>query len=92
MKLSKDDLKKKISETIEDNDKAISILEDIEDSMEIPDTSELDDLKQKYEEQTEKFEELKEKYKSRFLGENNKVEDKKVDELEEEKIIDIRDI
>ena len=46
MKLSKEDLKKKVSELITDNDIAIELLEDIEDSMEVAevDTTQIDEL------------------------------------------------
>lgn len=89
MKLEKEALKSKINELVTDNEVAIQILEDIEDSMEIPvepDTKEIDELKAKYED-------LQEKYKSRFVEGNTK-EDKKenTEELKEEKIIDIKEI
>lgn len=95
MKLSKQELKQRISDNIKDNDDlVISLLEDIEDSMietneQVMDETakrELEDLKWKYDN-------LKEKYKERFL---NKVEDdeNKEDEngLEEKEIVDIKEI
>lgn len=93
MKLSKEELKQKISDSITDNDDlVIELLEDIEDSMEensIQDNSELEDLKGKYDE-------LKRKYKERFLsGKEKDPEDKKPEEddgLEEKNIIDIKEI
>lgn len=91
MKLSKEDLKAKVNELVTDNDIAIQLLEDIEDSMEVGevDTSKIDELQAK-------FDDLQEKYKQRFLkGDDKKdAEDKdEVDEeLEEKEVIDIKEI
>ena len=92
MKLSKEDLKAKVNELVTDNDIAIQLLEDIEDSMEVGevDTAKIDELQAK-------LDDLQEKYKQRFLkGDDKKdVEEKKdeVDEeLEEKKVIDIKEI
>lgn len=86
MKLSKDELKQKVNELVTDNDIAIQLLEDIEDSMEVGevDTAKIDELQAK-------LDDLQEKYKQRFLkGENKKEE---VDEeLEEKEVIDIKEI
>ena len=61
MKLSKDELKQKVNELVTDNDIAIQLLEDIEDSMEVGevDTSKIDELQAR-------FDDLQEKYKQRF--------------------------
>lgn len=91
MKLSKEDLKAKVNEIVTDNDIAIQLLEDIEDSMEVGevDTSKIDELQAK-------LDDLQEKYKQRFLkGDDKKdVEDKKEvdEELEEKEVIDIKEI
>ena len=92
MKLSKEDLKAKVNELVTDNDIAIQLLEDIEDSMEVGevDTAKIDELQAK-------FDDLQEKYKQRFLkGDDKKdVEDKKEEvdeELEEKEVIDIKEI
>lgn len=91
MKLSKEDLKQKVNELVTDNEIAIQLLEDIEDSMEIGevDTTKIDELQAK-------FDDLQEKYKQRFLkGEDKKdAEDKKEvdEELEEKEVIDIKEI
>lgn len=91
MKLSKEDLKAKVNELVTDNDIAIQLLEDIEDSMEVGevDTSKLDELQAK-------LDDLQEKYKQRFLkGDDKKeAEDKKEvdEELEEKEVIDIKEI
>lgn len=92
MKLSKEELKQKVNELVTDNDIAIQLLEDIEDSMEVGevDTTKLDELQAK-------FDDLQEKYKQRFLkGDDKKdAEDKKEEvdeELEEKEVIDIKEI
>ena len=91
MKLSKEELKQKVNELVTDNEIAIQLLEDIEDSMEVGevDTTKIDELQAK-------LDDLQEKYKQRFLkGDDKKeAEDKKdVDEeLEEKEVIDIKEI
>lgn len=92
MKLSKEELKQKVNELVTDNDIAIQLLEDIEDSMEVGevDTAKIDELQAK-------LDELQEKYKQRFLkGDDKKdAEDKKEEvdeELKEEEVIDIKEI
>lgn len=92
MKLSKEDLKAKVNELVTDNDIAIQLLEDIEDSMEVGevDTAKIDELQAK-------FDDLQEKYKQRFLkGDDKKdAEEKKEEvdeELEEKEVIDIKEI
>ena len=91
MKLSKEDLKQKVNELVTDNDIAIQLLEDIEDSMEVGevDTAKIDELQAK-------LDDLQEKYKQRFLkGDDKKeAEDKKEvdEELEEKEVIDIKEI
>lgn len=92
MKLSKDELKQKVNELVTDNDIAIQLLEDIEDSIETGevDTTTIDELQAK-------LDDLQEKYKQRFLKGDYKKEDdeeKKEDdeELEEKEVIDIKEI
>lgn len=93
MKLSKDELKNKVNELVQDNDVAIQLLEDIEDSMESGeiDNSELEALQAK-------FDELQTKYRERFLKgdeEKEEIEEKKVeseDGMEEKEVIDVKEI
>lgn len=90
MKLNKEELKAKVNEIVTDNEIAIQLLEDIEDSMEVGevDTSKIDELQAK-------LDDLQEKYKQRFLNGDDKKydEDKEVDEeLKEEEIIDVKEI
>ena len=100
MKLNKEDLKKKVNEIVTDNDVAIQLLEDIEDSFDETsevDNTKIDELQAKIDEQQSKIDELQEKYKERFLTGNKeeKTEDKKPEEddgLEEKDIIDIKEI
>ena len=98
MKLNKEDLKKKVNEIVTDNDVAIQLLEDIEDSFDAEvDNTKIDELQAKIDEQQSKIDELQEKYKQRFLkGDEDKkdAEEKKdVDEeLEEKEVIDIKEI
>ena len=95
MKLSKEELKKRIDEVIEDDELKISLLEDIEDSFEVSDETEKVE-KSAYDEVVTKYEELKTKYKERFLDgdEDTKEEseEEKDEELEEEKVIDVKEI
>lgn len=95
MKLSKEELKKKIDEKIEDNDTKIELLEDIEDSFEVETEKEETVSKEDYETLKAEHESLKEKYKNRFLSKDEEKEEKTEDdgeELEEEKIIDVKEI
>lgn len=90
MKLSKEELKQKINDLAVDDDVKITLLEDVEDSFETTEdnSEELTALQTKYEE-------LKEKYKSRFLTgkeEDKKEDDKKEEELEEQEIVEESDI
>ena len=92
MKLSKDELKNKVNELVQDNDVAIQLLEDIEDSMESGeiDNSELEALQAK-------FDELQTKYRERFIkgDEEKEVEEKKEeseDGMEEKEVIDVKEI
>lgn len=83
MKLSKEELKQKVNELVTDNDIAIQLLEDIEDSMEV---GEVD--KAKIDELQAKLDDLQEKYKQRFLKgdevSTEVVEKEEVEEDEEE--------
>ena len=89
MKMSKEELIKKVNESEIDDELKISLMEDITDSFEgdVQDNSELEEVKAKYEE-------LKEKYKSRFLeGEEKEPEEKEDDEeIKEEEVIDVKEI
>lgn len=95
MKLSKEELKKKIDEKIEDEDLKIELLEDIEDSVDVMKEDETEKVeKTAYDEVVAERDEIKRKYKERFLnGEEVKEDEKEDDEdLKEEEIIDVKEI
>lgn len=91
MKLSKEELKNKVNELVQDNDIAIQLLEDIEDSME---TGEID--KTELESLQAKFDELQTKYRERFIKgdeEKEELEEKPTDDgMEEKEVIDVKEI
>ena len=95
-KLSKDELKAKI-DTFEDipEDTKISLLEDIEDSIDVVEEPQVNEYEIKYNDLQEQYNDLREKYKSRFfekVDEKVVVEDKIVEPQEEIHYIDIREI
>lgn len=92
MKLSKEELKKKIDEKIENEDLKIELLEDIEDSVEIKDESEETYSKEDYESLKAEVEELKKKYKERFLSSEEKKEEETEEGLENKEVIDVKEI
>lgn len=102
MKLSKEELKKKIDEKIEDEDLKIELLEDIEDSFndeaikeyEARFEAEKADLEAQIANEKAFIMDLKARYKERFLkGEEVKEDEKEDDEdLKEEEIIDVKEI
>lgn len=87
MKLSKDELKNKVNELVQDNDVAIQLLEDIEDSMELGeiDNSELEALQAK-------FDELQTKYRERFIKGDEEKKEESEDGMEEKEVIDVKEI
>lgn len=92
MKLSKDELKQKIVEKITDEDTQIELLEDVEDSMDIVDNSEVETLKAENEDLKTKYDDIKTKYKNRFLGTEKKETEEKIDEPKEEEKVEEVDI
>lgn len=98
-KLSKEDLKAKINGYEVSDDIKIAMLEDIEDSMVDPDTTELDNAKAELEKALADLDDMKTKYKERFLSKEEVEEIAKnedtsevEEETEEEKVIDVKDI
>lgn len=94
MKLSKEELKKKIDEKISDEDLKIELLEDIEDSIDISDDSEKVE-KTAYDEVVAERDEIKRKYKERFLQgseEDSEENEDDTEELKEEEVIDVKEI
>ena len=93
MKLEKDELKAKVGELVQDNDIAIQLLEDIEDSMGKEDTSKIDELQNKLNDTQARLDDMQEKYKQRFLDGDTKEEPKQErNELVEKEYIDIKEI
>ena len=96
-KLTKEEMKQKYNDIITENDDLlISLLEDIEDSMteEVfseEEKKELETLREDIAKKDAEIEELKRKYKERFLSATDE-EEPKVEELEEKKVIDITEI
>ena len=95
MKLSKEELKKKIDEKITDEDLKIELLEDIEDSVDVETVDETEKVeKSAYDEVVAERDEIKRKYKERFLSSEEEApkEEEKEEELKEEEVIDIKEI
>lgn len=98
-KLSKEELVKKISEKVTDEDVAIELMEDISDSLEGSEDVEKEEMKSKIDELESKVAELKTKYKERFLTGEEKEEviekvneEEKEDDEEKEEIVDVKEI
>ena len=97
MKLSKEELKKKIDEKITDEDLKIELLEDIEDSVDVTEDESEKVEKTAYDKVVAERDEIKRKYKERFLApEEVKEESEDVEETEEaedtEEVIDVKEI
>ena len=98
MKLSKQELKQRISDSIKDNDElVISLLEDVEDSMSegSNDDVQMETLKKEKEELEWKYNDIKTRYKERFLAGVDEIKEnpeEKIEEVEEKEVIDIKDI
>lgn len=94
MKLSKEELKKKIDEKISDDDLKIELLEDIEDSIDVSENETEKVEKTAYDEVVAERDEIKRKYKERFLKGEEVKEDTEEDdeELKEEEVIDVKEI
>jgi len=79
MKKSKEELKQTIVDSVADEEVQIALLEDIEDSFEVPqetDNTALEELQAKYDD-------LKQRYKDRFLKGEEKEETEEKEEKEE---------
>lgn len=96
-KLSKEELLSKITEKILDEDLSIELMEDISDSFGGDDESVKAEYEAKISELTSALEELKKKYKERFLKGEESVEteessEEPTEELEEKEVIDVEEI
>lgn len=93
-KLSKEELLTKVEATGMSEDEKISFMEDITDSFTEPDTSEIDNLKEEMTKKDAEIEDLKAKYKARFLSKEDIKEEIKEEpkEMEVKEVIDVKDI
>ena len=95
-KLSKEELLSKITEKILDEDLSIELMEDISDSFGGDDESVKAEYESKISELNSALEELKKKYKERFLKGEESEEDtpseESTEELEEKEVIDVEEI
>jgi len=94
-KLSKEELLSKITEKILDEDLSIELMEDISDSFGGDDESVKAEYENKISELTNALDELKKKYKERFLkGEETEEtpSEESTEELEEKEVIDVEEI
>ena len=90
--ISKKDLKKKVDKLDISEDNKIELFEDIDDSMKEQDTEEKV-LKSEYDAVVKELEDIKRKYKERFLsGDSVITVEKEDEELKEEKYIDVKEI
>lgn len=88
MKKSKEELKQTIVDTVTDEEVQIALLEDIEDSFDVPqetDNTALEELQAKYDD-------LKNRYKERFLKGEETEEKEEVEEPKEEETVEKEDI
>lgn len=92
MKLSKEEMKKKIDEKITDEDLKIELLEDVEDSFEVSEDETEKVEKTAYDEVVAERDEIKRKYKERFLKGEEVKEEEDDEELKEEEVIDVKEI
>ena len=89
--ISKKDLKKKVDKLDISEDNKIELFEDIDDSMKEQDTEEKV-LKSEYDAVVKELEDIKRKYKERFLSGDSLPVEKEDEELKEEKYIDVKEI
>ena len=88
-KLEKDALLSKISEKVENEEIAIELMEDITDSF--PSETENANLRSELEKRNQEYEDLKNKYKERFLD-SPVVKEEKPKELEVKNYYDLKEI
>lgn len=91
-KMNLEEFKNKYNEKIVDNDDLlIELFEDVSDSFNSND-EELDSLKEEIAKKEAEVEELKRKYKERFLTSTEEQEEEEEKVLEEKEVIDIKEI
>lgn len=93
-KYSAEELSSRINELELDDEVKISLMEDITDSVSPDESEELASIKAELEKAKADYEELKEKYKARFLKavESDEEEKEDTEDLEEKEVIDVKEL
>ena len=92
-KYSAEELSSRVNDLELDDEVKISLMEDITDSVSPDESEELAGVKAELEKAHADYEELKEKYKARFLKAVETEEEKEVEEdLEEKEVIDVKEL
>lgn len=93
-KYSAEELSSRINELELDDEVKISLMEDITDSVSPDESEELALVKAELEKAKADYEELKEKYKARFLKavESDEEEKEDTEDLEEKEVIDVKEL
>lgn len=92
-KYSAEELNSKVNDLEIDDELKISLMEDIKDSIN-DESEELKSLREEIEKTKSSYEELKTKYKERFLKSDDQevIEEKEDEELEEKEVVDVKEI
>ena len=94
-KYSAEELSSRVNDLELDDDVKISLMEDITDSVSTDESEELAALRSELEKAKADYEELKEKYKARFLQaveSDEESKDEESEDLEEKEVIDVKEI
>lgn len=93
-KYSAEELSSRVNDLELDDEVKISLMEDITDSVSPDESEELASLKTELEKAHADYEELKEKYKARFLKavESDEEKEEVEDDLEEKEVIDVKEL
>lgn len=92
-KYSAEELSSRVNDLELDDEVKISLMEDITDSVSPDESEELASVKSELEKAKADYDELKEKYKARFLKAVESEEEKEVEEdLEEKEVIDVKEL
>ena len=92
-KYSAEELSSRVNDLELDDDVKISLMEDITDSVSPDESEELAGIKAELEKAKADYDELKEKYKARFLkAVESDEEEKEVEDLEEKEVIDVKEL
>ena len=93
-KYSAEELSSRVNELELDDEVKISLMEDITDSVSPDESEELAGIKADLEKAKADYDELKEKYKARFLKavESDEEEKEEQEDLEEKEVIDVKEL